>query len=469
MTRSLRMAELVKETGVPRETIHYYLREGLLPEPIRSGRTRATYDARHIERLHAIRYLREEKFLPIAVIRSMLQGGLEGGGLDVETVSTVLGIDPSLPGRHESSADPASATAALEHGLLGPEATQATLETAAAQAVLRSVREALALDPPSRDLSLADMAVCARELTSLVEAEAGAFFEFALESGSLTDSVTALARGRPVVARYIAAYRNFALQRVVTHLLDAASDMRFSEVRMYSLGPRALERHAAATAPRNVHERVWHLLATAAHEQLGRLSAEECGRLRPRTASVVRLLTRPADLQAETSLGFPLGDILLAEARLRLALRSTQDGRLERLIFGLAELLRPRPRDDADPTAAALAALRRGLLLQALPRELGLAQQAQDDLRAVVEILGSAPGRVHPAGRVCLEANARLALAQLYARQARWDAAARELDRAAAFQDDGALGAAVRSQGEALLMVQERDTWPNAAEGVIGR
>ncbi|HMR79766.1 MAG TPA: DUF1778 domain-containing protein, partial [Polyangiaceae bacterium] len=67
------------------------------------------------------------------------------------------------------------------------------------------------------------------------------------------------------------------------------------------------------------------------------------------------------------------------------------------------------------------------------------------------------------------KANARLALAQLYARQARWDAAARELDRAAAFQDDGALGAAVRSQGEALLMVQERDTWPNAAAGVIGR
>jgi DNA-binding transcriptional MerR regulator len=469
MTRALRMADLVRESGIPRETIHYYLREGLLPEPIRDGRTRATYDARHVERLSAIRYLREEKFLPIAVIRSMLQVGLDVGGLDVETVSTVLGIDPSLPGARKSLADAEAARAALEHGLLGPEASSSTAETAAAQAVLRSVSEALELDPPSSALSLADMAVCARELTRMVDAEAGAFFEFALASGSLADSVAALARGRPVVARYVAAYRTFALQRVVTHLLDAASDMRLSEVRMLSLGPAAVERFAGPNPPRTVHERVWQLLATGRHEDLASLSPDELGRLRLRTKGVVRLLTQSPDLPAEGSLDFPLGNVLLAEVRLQRTLRSKQDGRLEQLIFGLAELLRPRPRDDADPTAAALAALRRGMLLQALPSELGLARRAKDDLRSVVEIVGSAPGRVDPAGRVCLEGNARVSLAQLYARQGQWDAAARELERAAAFGDDGALGAAVRSGSEALPLAREQDTWPDAAAGVIGR
>ena len=42
--RRMRMAELERLSGVPRETIHYYLREGLLPAPSRQGKTQALYD-----------------------------------------------------------------------------------------------------------------------------------------------------------------------------------------------------------------------------------------------------------------------------------------------------------------------------------------------------------------------------------------------------------------------------------------
>ncbi len=35
----LRMAELSARSGMPRETIHFYLREGLLPRPRKGGRT----------------------------------------------------------------------------------------------------------------------------------------------------------------------------------------------------------------------------------------------------------------------------------------------------------------------------------------------------------------------------------------------------------------------------------------------
>ncbi len=467
MTRSMRMAELVSESGIPRETIHYYLREGLLPEPRRSGRTRATYDERHLERLRAIRYLREEKFLPIAVIRSMFEVGLEGRGLDVETVSTVLGLDPSLPApaKKRTFQDDA-VTLALERGLLGDSAEPASIETPAAQAVLAAVAEAIELQPGPRELSLADMSACAPALQHLVEAEAAAFFSYALSTGALGKSVDALALGRSAVARYVAAYRSFALQRVVTRLLDAAGDMRLTKVRILELGSETLLRLApqwtgtGASLSSSGHDQVWHLLATGQASRLSELQPTKLDSLRPRTRALVALFSGADPAEASRHLDFPLGRIVLAEIELKRALESKADGRLERLIRGLSSLIRPRPSDDADPTAAALAALRRGLILLALPTELGLMPQAKADLTAVVQTIVSAPGRVEPAARVCLEANARYLLGRLHARAGRWDAAVRELERADAFADDGELGAAVRSQREALLMAQEHDSWP---------
>jgi AcrR family transcriptional regulator len=56
----LRMGELARESGVPRTTIHYYLREGLLHEPYRTGRTMAYYDRTHVDRLRRIRRIKED-------------------------------------------------------------------------------------------------------------------------------------------------------------------------------------------------------------------------------------------------------------------------------------------------------------------------------------------------------------------------------------------------------------------------
>ena len=51
------MAELSATSGVPVSTIKYYLREGLLPEGVRTSATRATYSEAHIQRLRVIRAL----------------------------------------------------------------------------------------------------------------------------------------------------------------------------------------------------------------------------------------------------------------------------------------------------------------------------------------------------------------------------------------------------------------------------
>lgn len=68
----MRMRELERRSGVNRETIRFYIREGLLPEPERASRNSATYGDIHIARLRAIRRLQDERFLPLGVIRALL-------------------------------------------------------------------------------------------------------------------------------------------------------------------------------------------------------------------------------------------------------------------------------------------------------------------------------------------------------------------------------------------------------------
>ena len=68
----MRMRELEKRTGVGRETIRYYIREGLLPEPDRASRNSASYSDDHVARLKAIKRLQDERFLPLSVIKTLL-------------------------------------------------------------------------------------------------------------------------------------------------------------------------------------------------------------------------------------------------------------------------------------------------------------------------------------------------------------------------------------------------------------
>jgi DNA-binding transcriptional MerR regulator len=70
----MKMRELEQRSGAGRETIRYYIREGLLPEPERLARNVANYDESHVERLRTIRKLQEERFLPLDVIKRILDG-----------------------------------------------------------------------------------------------------------------------------------------------------------------------------------------------------------------------------------------------------------------------------------------------------------------------------------------------------------------------------------------------------------
>lgn len=65
----MRIGELEKVAGIPRTTIHYYTREGLLPPPFKTGQTMAYYDERHLERLREIERLKKETDLPLSFLQ----------------------------------------------------------------------------------------------------------------------------------------------------------------------------------------------------------------------------------------------------------------------------------------------------------------------------------------------------------------------------------------------------------------
>jgi len=69
----MKISELVKQTGVSKETIHYYIREGLLRKPRKTGRNVAQYSDDYIEQIRIIKALQDNHYLPLAVIRKILK------------------------------------------------------------------------------------------------------------------------------------------------------------------------------------------------------------------------------------------------------------------------------------------------------------------------------------------------------------------------------------------------------------
>jgi DNA-binding transcriptional MerR regulator len=70
----LRMKDLCAETGLPRQAIHFYIQQGLLPTGTKTGRNTALYGREHVERLKLIKKLQHERFLPLKAIKALIDG-----------------------------------------------------------------------------------------------------------------------------------------------------------------------------------------------------------------------------------------------------------------------------------------------------------------------------------------------------------------------------------------------------------
>jgi DNA-binding transcriptional MerR regulator len=75
----LKIGELARRAGVNRGTIQHYLREGLLPRPVKTHRNMAYYDPNTVERIRLIKDLQKRRFLPLTVIKRIVAG--KGAGV----------------------------------------------------------------------------------------------------------------------------------------------------------------------------------------------------------------------------------------------------------------------------------------------------------------------------------------------------------------------------------------------------
>jgi len=74
----IRIRELADATGVSIQTIHYYLREGLLPPPTKTSPNMAYYNPEYVDDIRLIKELKEKRYLPLSVIKLMLDAKRRG-------------------------------------------------------------------------------------------------------------------------------------------------------------------------------------------------------------------------------------------------------------------------------------------------------------------------------------------------------------------------------------------------------
>ena len=70
--KTFTITELASLTSVPPASIHYYLKQHLLPAPAKASPKRFIYDDRHVHGLRLIRTLRHRRRLPLAEIRRIM-------------------------------------------------------------------------------------------------------------------------------------------------------------------------------------------------------------------------------------------------------------------------------------------------------------------------------------------------------------------------------------------------------------
>ena len=87
-----KISEIAERADVPVATVRHYLREGLLPEPVKTSKNMAYYPPQFVDRIRMIKQLQEERFMPLRVIRDLL----EGEGADPERLRAMIELEDRI-------------------------------------------------------------------------------------------------------------------------------------------------------------------------------------------------------------------------------------------------------------------------------------------------------------------------------------------------------------------------------------
>ncbi len=104
----LKMSELAERSGVSAGTIKHYLREGLLgsdDEVVRTSRNMAYYPVEFVDRVRLIKRLQEERFMPLRVIRELMNSDPDRAARMIELEDRIL--ERAIEARESGRVSPA--------------------------------------------------------------------------------------------------------------------------------------------------------------------------------------------------------------------------------------------------------------------------------------------------------------------------------------------------------------------------
>jgi DNA-binding transcriptional MerR regulator len=106
-TGLLKMRDLAERSGVSAGTIKHYLREGVLGDDagiVRTSRNMAWYPPDFVERIQLVKRLQEERFMPLRLIKGVMDRGPEQAAALVEVEDRIVerALEAQQPGERLS-------------------------------------------------------------------------------------------------------------------------------------------------------------------------------------------------------------------------------------------------------------------------------------------------------------------------------------------------------------------------------
>lgn len=220
-----RMRDLVRLTGTPAPTIHFYLQQGLLPAPRKTAGNQALYAEATVPRVLWVRSLQAELHLPLRSIRWVLE---RHGELPLTEIRAMLALgslleepDPAATAEQLAEVNQhldADDVAALRRlGLISAEGPLASSDLSVVE-LTAAMRQAGFTEEAGFDIE--NMALYRDAVEQLVQAELARIIEPVLsrhDAATLRDLVN---RGFPLANQLLALLHHKALQAELQRWLE---------------------------------------------------------------------------------------------------------------------------------------------------------------------------------------------------------------------------------------------------------
>ena len=223
-----RMRDLVRLTGTPAPTIHFYLQQGLLPAARKTAGNQALYSEDTVRRVLWVRALQAELHLPLRSIRWVLE---QHGELPIAEIRAMLALG-SLLEEPDPAASAEEIAALHEHveagdvealrrlGLIGREGPLSSSDVSVVE-LTAAMRQAGFTEEAG--FSIENMALYRDAVEHLVQEELARVIEPVLsrhDAATLRDLVN---RGFPLVNQLVALLHHKAVQAELQRWLELPS------------------------------------------------------------------------------------------------------------------------------------------------------------------------------------------------------------------------------------------------------